>query len=45
MMIHRNTAAVEPATVYVKGEVARPGRYPLTTEMHISDLIWLRQAV
>ena len=30
---------MEPATVYVKGEVARPGRYPLTTEMHISDLI------
>ncbi len=39
VLIHRNTAAVEPATVYVKGEVARPGRYPLTTEMHISDLI------
>ena len=30
---------VEPATVYVKGEVARPGRYPLTAEMHVSDLI------
>ncbi len=39
VLIHRNSAAVEPATVYVKGEVARPGRYPLTTEMHISDLI------
>ena len=39
VLIHRNPAAVEPATVYVKGEVARPGRYPLTAEMHISDLI------
>jgi protein involved in polysaccharide export with SLBB domain len=39
ILIHKNAAAVEPATVYVKGEVARPGRYPLTAEMHISDLI------
>ncbi len=39
VLIHKNPAAVEPATVYVKGEVARPGRYPLTADMHISDLI------
>jgi polysaccharide export outer membrane protein len=39
VLIHKNAAAVEPATVYVRGEVARPGRYPLTAEMHISDLI------
>ena len=39
LLIHRNAAAVEPATVYVRGEVARPGRYPLTASMHISDLI------
>jgi protein involved in polysaccharide export with SLBB domain len=39
VLIHKNPAAVDPATVFVKGEVARPGRYPLTTEMHISDLI------
>ena len=39
ILIHKNPAAVEPATVYVRGEVARPGRYPLTAEMHISDLI------
>jgi protein involved in polysaccharide export with SLBB domain len=25
--------------VYVKGEVAKPGRYPLTTNMHVEDLI------
>jgi polysaccharide export outer membrane protein len=39
VLVHKNAAAVEPATVYVKGEVARPGRYPLTADMHISDLI------
>jgi protein involved in polysaccharide export with SLBB domain len=39
VLIHRNAAAADPATVYVKGEVARPGRYPLTAEMRISDLI------
>ena len=27
------------ATVYVKGEVAKPGRYPLTTNMHVEDLV------
>ncbi len=39
VLIHKNAAAVDPATVYVKGEVARPGRYPLTSDMRISDLI------
>jgi polysaccharide biosynthesis/export protein len=39
VLVHRNAAAMDPATVYVKGAVARPGRYPLTAEMHISDLI------
>lgn len=39
VLIHRNAAAADPPTVYVKGEVARPGRYPLTANMQISDLI------
>lgn len=39
ILVHKNAAALEPSTVYVKGEVARPGRYPLTDNMHISDLI------
>jgi polysaccharide export outer membrane protein len=39
VLIHRNSAQVEPATVYVKGEVAKPGRYPLTTNMHVDDLV------
>ncbi len=39
LLVHRNPEAVEPATVYVKGEVAKPGRYPLTTNMRVADLI------
>jgi protein involved in polysaccharide export with SLBB domain len=39
VLIHKNAAATDPATVYVKGEVARPGRYPLTSEMRVSDLV------
>jgi protein involved in polysaccharide export with SLBB domain len=39
LMIHRSAARVEPATVYIKGEVAKPGRYPLTSNMHVEDLI------
>jgi polysaccharide biosynthesis/export protein len=39
LLIHRNADAVQPATVYVQGEVVRPGRYPLTTNMTIADLI------
>lgn len=39
LLIHRSSDAVEPATVNLKGEVARPGRYPLTTNMRVADLI------
>ena len=39
VLVHRNTAAADPATVYVRGEVARPGRYPLTEGMRVSDLV------
>jgi polysaccharide biosynthesis/export protein len=39
VLVHRNAAAADPATVTVKGEVARPGRYPLTADMKVSDLI------
>jgi polysaccharide export outer membrane protein len=39
LLIHRNPDAVEPATAYIQGEVARPGRYPLTTNMKAADLI------
>ena len=39
LLIHRNPEAVERATVYVQGEVGKPGRYPLTANMHVADLI------
>jgi protein involved in polysaccharide export with SLBB domain len=39
IIVHRNAAKVDPATVYVKGEVAKPGRYPLTSNMRVEDLI------
>lgn len=39
IIIHRNPANVEPPTVYVKGEVAKPGRYLLTSNMHVEDLV------
>jgi polysaccharide export outer membrane protein len=39
LLIHRNPDAAEPATVFVQGEVVRPGRYPLTVDMTVSELI------
>src|SRR5208282_3586737 len=39
VLVHKNAAAADPATVNVKGEVVRPGRYPLTEDMRVSDLI------
>jgi polysaccharide biosynthesis/export protein len=39
LLIHRNPDAVEPASVYIQGEVAKPGRYPLTTNMGVAELI------
>jgi protein involved in polysaccharide export with SLBB domain len=39
ILIHRNIFRVEPSTVYVKGEVAKPGRYPLTANMRVEDLV------
>ncbi len=39
LLIHRNIERVEPPTVDVRGEVAKPGRYPLTGNMRVEDLI------
>jgi polysaccharide biosynthesis/export protein len=39
VLIHKSAAAADPSTVLVKGDVERPGRYPLTAEMTVSDLI------
>jgi len=39
LLIHRNLARVDAPTVDIKGEVAKPGRYPLTANMHVEDLV------
>ncbi len=39
IIVHRNSAKVDPPTVYVKGEVAKPGRYPLGSNMSVEDLV------
>jgi polysaccharide biosynthesis/export protein len=39
ILVHRNVSGVDPAAVYVEGEVARPGRYPLAANMTVADLI------
>src|SRR5438309_7835199 len=39
ILVHRNSARVDPPTVSVRGEVAKPGRYPLTSNMHVEDLV------
>jgi protein involved in polysaccharide export with SLBB domain len=39
VIIHRNMQKVDPPTVIVQGEVARPGKYPLGNEMTTADLV------
>jgi protein involved in polysaccharide export with SLBB domain len=39
LLIHRSADAIQPASVYVQGDVGKPGRYPLTTNMTVADLI------
>jgi protein involved in polysaccharide export with SLBB domain len=39
ILVHRNPEQVSPPSVYVKGDVARPGRYPLAANMGVSDLV------
>ncbi len=39
LLIHKSTNAVQPAVVYIEGEVGSPGRYPLTTNMTVGDLV------
>ena len=39
LLIHRNVEAVEPSSVYLQGDVGSPGRYPLTNNMTVADLI------
>jgi polysaccharide biosynthesis/export protein len=39
ILVHRQPEQVSPTSVYVRGDVARPGRYPLATNMRVSDLV------
>ncbi|HWY06593.1 MAG TPA: SLBB domain-containing protein [Candidatus Acidoferrales bacterium] len=39
LLIHKNTSRVEPSTIEITGEVAKPGRYPYTENMRTEDLI------
>jgi protein involved in polysaccharide export with SLBB domain len=41
VFIHRNLAKVDPPTVKIEGEVARPGKYPLGEEMTAAQLVRL----
>lgn len=39
LLIQKNPVRVEPATVDVRGEVTRPGRYPFAAGMRVEDLL------
>ncbi len=39
ILVHRQPEQVSQASVYVRGDVARPGRYPLAANMRVSDLV------
>jgi polysaccharide export outer membrane protein len=39
ILVHRQTDKADPPSVYVRGDVARPGRYPLAANMHVADLV------
>ena len=39
ILVHRQPSHVNPPSVYIRGEVARPGRYPLAVGMKVSDLV------
>jgi len=41
VFIHRNLAKVDPPTVKIEGEVARPGKYPLGEDMSAAQLVRL----
>jgi protein involved in polysaccharide export with SLBB domain len=39
LLIHRHSSLVDPSTVEITGDVAKPGRYPYMENMHVEDLI------
>jgi protein involved in polysaccharide export with SLBB domain len=38
VIVHRNIAKLDPAVVYIRGQVAAPGRYPLSDGMSAAEL-------
>jgi protein involved in polysaccharide export with SLBB domain len=41
IFIHKNLAQLDPPSVQIQGEVARPGKYPLGADMTAGDLVRL----
>jgi polysaccharide export outer membrane protein len=39
IIVHRSLYRVDPPSVYIRGEVANPGRYPLAENMRVADLL------
>jgi protein involved in polysaccharide export with SLBB domain len=39
LLIHGDPNALQPASVNIEGAVGRPGRYPLTANMTVADLV------
>ncbi len=39
ILVHQSAAKINPPVVYVKGDVSKPGRFPLTSNMHVGDLV------
>jgi len=39
LLIHRSLERIEAPTVDIRGEIAKPGRYPLTANMRVQDLV------
>lgn len=39
LLVHRKFEKVDAPTVNITGEVVKPGRYPLTTNMRVADLV------
>jgi protein involved in polysaccharide export with SLBB domain len=41
VLVHRNLAKVDPPSVFIRGEVAKPGKYPLAEGVTASELVRL----
>jgi len=41
ILVHRNPLKADPPSVYVEGQVVRPGRFPLTANLRVTDLVGL----